>query len=266
MPDTVPVVRIDLATRQLDTVGFVKAPRPNMQMTRDADGRMQMSMTVNPLPVVDEWAVLSDGSIAFVRGRDYHVDWVNPDGSRTSSPKMPFEWQRLTDEDKAAFIDSVKAARERLGTAGAVQQFVMGGGPPPAGSAAPPGAGDRVAVTIVQGGGAGGGAPGGTATRAPQMTAPQIHFVPASELPDYKPPFFVGSLRADADGNLWIRTIPTKAIAGGQVYDVVNRQGGLVDRVQIPAGRTIIGFGPGGVVYLANRDGNTTYLERGKVR
>nr|MDQ3958298.1 hypothetical protein [Actinomycetota bacterium] len=62
MPDTAPVVRIDLATRQLDTVGFIKTPRPSMQMTRDPDGRMQFSMTVNPLPVVDEWAVLSDGS------------------------------------------------------------------------------------------------------------------------------------------------------------------------------------------------------------
>src|SRR5687768_15562174 len=41
--DTAPVVRINLATRQLDTVGFLKVPRPSMQMSRDADGRMQMS-------------------------------------------------------------------------------------------------------------------------------------------------------------------------------------------------------------------------------
>jgi hypothetical protein len=267
MPDTSPVVRVDLATRQLDTVGFIKTPRPNIQMSRDADGRMQMSMTMNPLPVIDEWAVLSDGSIAFVRGRDYHVDWVNPDGTRSSSPKMPFEWQRLTDEDKVAFIDSVKAARERMGAAGG-PQIVVGGAPVAAGSAAPPtGAGDRVAVTIVQGGAPPGGAAGGTPTRGSNQPAPpRFNFVSPSELPDYKPPFFAGSVRADADGNLWIRTIPTKAIPGGPVYDVVNRQGGLVDRVQIPSGRTIVGFGAGGVVYLANRDGGTTYLEKAKVR
>jgi hypothetical protein len=262
MPDSAPVVRIDLATRQLDTVGFIKTQRPNMQMSRDADGRMQMSMTVNPLPVVDDWAVLSDGSVAFVRGRDYHVDWVNPDGSRTSSPKMPFEWQRLTDEDKVAFIDSVKAARERMVAAGG-GQFVMGGAAA-AGSAAPPPPGG--AVVIVQGGGPPGGAAGGTPTRSQQVNAPRVNFITPSELPDYKPPFFAGAVRADMDGNLWIRTIPTKAIPGGPVYDVVNRERGLVERVQVPAGRTIIGFGPGGVVYLANRDGSTTYLERAKVR
>jgi hypothetical protein len=238
-PDTAAIVRIDLPTRQLDTVGFIKMPRPNMQMSRGDDGRMTMSMTLNPLPVVDEWAVLSDGSIAFVRGRDYHVDWLNPDGTKSSSAKMPFEWQRLTDEDKVAFIDSVKAVRERMGQGGGVQQIVMSGG---------------------------GGAAGGNATRSPQMTAPRINFVSPSELPDYKPPFFAGSVRADAEGNLWIRTIPTKAIPGGAVYDVVNRQGGLIDRVQLPAGRMIVAFGAGGAVYLANREGNATYLERARVR
>jgi hypothetical protein len=266
IPDTAPVVRIDLATRQLDTVGFIKTPRPNVQMTRDADGRMHVSMTMNPLPVVDEWAVLSDGSIAFVRGRDYHVDWVHPDGARSSSPKMPFEWQRLTDEDKVAFIDSVKAARERMNAAGGSQQVVTGG-PVTAGSAAPPpGAADRVQVTVIQGGGPPGAA-GSTPTRGGGQTmSSRVNFVSPSELPDYKPPFFAGAVRADMDGNLWIRTIPTRAIAGGPVYDVVNRAGGLVDRVQIPAGRTIIGFGPDGAVYLAAREGSATFLERAKVR
>jgi hypothetical protein len=95
---------------------------------------------------------------------------------------------------------------------------------------------------------------------------PQVNFVSPSELPDYKPPFFVGAVRADAGGNLWIRPIPTKPIPGGPVYDVVNRRGTLIDRVQIPADRTIVGFGPGGAVYLQAREGATTYLERARVR
>ena len=91
-------------------------------------------------------------------------------------------------------------------------------------------------------------------------------FVAPSELPDYKPVFLNGFVRADVDGNLWVRTIPTKAIAGGPVYDVVNRKGELVERVQIPAGRAIAGFGAGGVVYLAAREGLTTKLEKATVR
>jgi len=50
------------------------------------------------------------------------------------------------------------------------------------------------------------------------------------------------------------------------VYDVVNRKGELVERVQIPAGRTISAFGPGGVVYLTSREGQVTKLEKATLR
>jgi hypothetical protein len=50
------------------------------------------------------------------------------------------------------------------------------------------------------------------------------------------------------------------------VYDVINRKGELVERVQIPVGRTITGFGAGGVVYLTTRDGMTTKLEKATVK
>ncbi len=266
IPDTTAVYRINLATRAMDTVGFLKIPRVKMDVQNN-DGRISMRSIMNPLPIVDEWAVLSDGSVAFVRGRDYHIDWLRPDGTRSSSPKIPFEWQRMTDEDKGAFIDSVKAARDRL----------MANAPTPApGQGGPGGVGGGGGAGIA-GGGGGGGAQvfvfGGDGGRAPPARGgaggpggqggpggPQMSFVTPDELPDYKPPFFAGSVRADADGHLWIRTIPTKAIAGGIVYDVINSQGELIERVQVPADRTIVGFGAGGVVYL--RVGETSKLER----
>jgi hypothetical protein len=95
-----------------------------------------------------------------------------------------------------------------------------------------------------------------------------MNFVSASELPDYKPAFFAGATRADYDGFLWIRTIPTKGVAGGPIYDVVNSKGELVERVQVPKDRTIIGFGAGGIVYLLARPegATTTTLEKARVR
>lgn len=266
MPDSAPIFRIDLATRKLDTLAYIKTPKIRMSVSQAENGRITMMSEINPLPVVDEWAVLSNGSVAIVRGRDYHVDWVNADGTRNSSPKIPFEWQRLTDEDKVAFIDSVKAARERMGAAAPMVMTPGGanvaGGPPPGGGeqrvmifGGPPGGGDGGARRGAA------GPPGGTA-----MAPPQMNFIPPSELPDYKPPFLAGFVRADADGNLWIRTIPTKPIAGGPVYDVVNAKGELVERVQIPVGRVVSGFGPGGVVYLTTREGMTTKLEKATLR
>ena len=98
------------------------------------------------------------------------------------------------------------------------------------------------------------------------MNSRNVTWVSPSELPDYKPPFFNGQVRADGDGNVWVLTIPTRAIPGGPVYDVINSRGELVDRVQIPVNRTIVGFGSGGVVYLAAREGTTTKLEKAKAR
>jgi len=265
IPDTAAVVRVDLVTRQLDTVGFVKIPVPKLDMDRDDKGNVNVRMTMNPLPTIDEWAVLSDGSVAFIRGRDYHIDWLRPDGSRASSPKIPFEWQRMTDEDKVAFIDSLKAARERM--ANAPVPAGPAGIPGAAGVAGGGGAGGGEGRTIVIGGGPGGpvGAGGGDRGGAGRM---QMNFVAPSDLPDYKPPFFAGATRADADGNLWIRTIPTKGTTGGPIYDVINSKGELIDRVQVPKDRTIIGFGAGGIAYMQVREPNatTSKLERARIR
>ena len=264
MPDSAALVRVDLATRVVDTIGFVRTPKITMQVTSSADGRMSMQSLMNPLPLVDDWAVLSDGSVAIVRGRDYHLDLITPDGTRQSAPKLPFDWQRLTDDQKVAFIDSVKAQRARMGAVGGLDmasagpRIVMsmtgpGGGP---GEPPPRVAGER--RTQVEGNAAAG------------MTPSPLQFVDPSELPDYRPPFLANASRADAQGNLWVRTTAAPTAPGALVYDVVNARGELVERVQVPAGRQIVGFGPDGSVYLVAREGTgptaVTALERARVR
>lgn len=258
MPDSAAIVRVDLSSRVLDTVGFIKTPKMNMIVNRSDDGRVSMTSEINPLPLVDDWTVLSDGTIAIVRGRDYHVDFIDPDGTKRSSPKVPFEWVRMGDEQKVAFIDSVKAQRERM-MAEARNNPSAGG----EGMRAAAGGGQMVIETRAAGAGGGNPPPRPAGDQARPM--PQMQFVSPSELPDYRPPFFSGAVRADAQGNLWIRTTTVKA-GGGPVYDVVNRKGELIDRVQIPVGRQIAGFGPDGAVYLTGREGTTTILERALVK
>jgi hypothetical protein len=261
-PDTGALVRIDPSSRKLDTAAFVKIPKIKMNMQQTEKG-MSVTREINPMPLIDDWAVLSDGSVAIVRGRDYHIDWINADGSMTSSPKLPFDWQRMTDEDKAAVLDSAKtagdaalAALANAGPGAAAKAAAIGGGPDGGGrgmvvmnfsTSGPDGA-----KTDTRASGPGGGI--------------QMNFVSVNELPDYRPPFAAqGSVKADADDNVWIRTTAKRAGSiGGAIYDVVNRKGEIVDRVQVPAGRTIVGFGKGGVVYMMARDDKGAWLERTK--
>jgi hypothetical protein len=270
-PDSAFIVRFDFATRTLDTAAAIRIPKTRMEMSRDDQGRFHMAMTAFPPRTVDDWAVTADGAIAVVRGLDYHVDWLSPDGTWTSSPRMPYAWERLSDEDKSALLDSTVRAMQVLmdSIPARMQRAGLGGAAPsasagPRGGAGPGSAGGGGAVVIVTPGGPGGsGGPGGGPARStvlvPTATRAQI-----ADVPDYRPPFGQGAVRADREGNLWIRT--NKVVDGRPVYDVVNRRGEVGDRVQLPPFRTIAGFAPG-VVYMAVQDSTgTTHLERARIK
>jgi hypothetical protein len=260
----------------LDTLGEFRIQRPQVTVTEGADGRPNIQIKQNPLQMVDDWALLSDGSVAFLRGHDFSIERIDADGNRTVSGKLPFEWQRLDDEAKVALLDSARQAIERqraeaqrlVGEAGGPVQFIQNGGAErvmggmdgggarggAAGGAAgraggAPAPGSSAAGTPPQRGGAQGGGPGGPGG----FQIPPVNLVNPSELPDYRPPFTAGSSLGDLDGNLWVRTtLPVGE--HGPIYYVIDRAFTVVDRVQLPQGRTIAGFGSGGVIYLAFRD------------
>lgn len=206
---------------------------------------MQVSVTINPLPQNDDWAVMSDGSIAVVRVLDYRVDWYKSDGTLDRSQPLPFDWKRITDDEKTHLVDSLKAVAAE--------------------------ASERAAQVV----------------SGPRGFRPSFIPVEAEQLPDYYPPIRANSTLADQDGNLWILPATSSLVgavmgggpgggrggppgagpaapAAGLAYDIVNRAGTLVERIQLPAGRSIAGFGPGGVVYLTARQGREVFLEKAR--
>jgi hypothetical protein len=268
IPDSVPVVRFDLAARSLDTAGFFKVYRPAMSVTQTASGGFSMMSKMNPIPTVDDWALLSDGTIAFVKGADYSIHWVDPDGSKRTTGKVPYEWQRLDDDSKAALLDSARKATEEARER-AQAQMAAGGAPMVMG------AGDMITTRVTVGGGGGGNPPsrgtgdgrgGTTGPGGARIEIPPVNMVNADELPDYRPAFTAGSARGDLDGNLWVRTTSPVGNAG-PIYFVINTKGEVIDRVQLPEGRQLVGFGKSGDVFLAVRDaeGNAR-VERAKIK
>jgi hypothetical protein len=233
--DSSSIVRFDFATRSLDTAGRFAIPKVRSNSSQvELNGRtiFRVAQVVNPMPLTDDWAVLSDGTIAVVRGHDYRVDFIDGAGHVSSGPKIPFEWERMNDDAKSAIIDSTRADIARRAALTAARDSAAGRVPPQP----PPG--------------------------FPVLPPMQLEFVSIDELPDYRPAFRQAAARGDADGNLWVRT--SKMSNGGPVYDVINNKGALIDRVAIPPGRVIAGFGPGGMVYMGVVDGNITRLERAR--
>jgi hypothetical protein len=45
------------------------------------------------------------------------------------------------------------------------------------------------------------------------------------------------------------------------VYDVISPAGKLVERVKLPGGRQVVGFGPDGLLFVTAREGRQMFLE-----
>lgn len=210
--DSAPIMRMDLDRRSVDTVVFMKSAVARQAIVGNSQS-ISIRSVINPVPAGDDWTLTPDGVIAIVRAQDYHIDWIAPDGRMSSTPKMPFDWKRITPEEKQQIIDSVrKAEADRVAKL------------PPPGPAVP---GVFVAPPV------------------------QVLTVDANELPDFYPPVRQGQVRSDREGNIWILPSTTVGATGaGLRYDVVNREGLIIERVQLPKGRTLVGFGPNGTIYM----------------
>ncbi len=289
-PDSIPIVRANFDTRKVDSVAWVKVPKNESSMSRGEDGSMRFTTKVNPLPQGDDWALLSDGTIAVVRVLDFHIDYYTVDGKKESSPRLPFDWKRISDEDKTKMVDSLKTiaklAQERMASqnggnnqfrmnfevvspdrlpdyyppvragssmadmdgnlwilpstsnlsAQLAQQFAQQNGGGRGGFGGPPGGGR---------GGAGADSAGRGARAAGDTTGGRGRGARGGGMPDGLAGLIPGGPQSPP-----------------LVYDVVNRKGELIHRVQFPAGRQLAGFGPNGTIYLASREGRELFLEK----
>ncbi|HYV97494.1 MAG TPA: hypothetical protein VE967_08585 [Gemmatimonadaceae bacterium] len=278
--DSVVIIRADFDTRTVDTIGRVRASLTSTFPVATVDDQcrtVSAKVKVNPsIPPMDGWAVTSAGAVALVRNHDYHIDWIDGTGTHATD-KLPFDWRRITDAEKQARLDSAKHIIDsltaiggyRLRQCGNITRFSdepMDTVSDPRAALAGLGAGGGARTIRAAGGGRGGD--GGDTPPPPTQPACQSVVVNADyakldEMADYISPIREGAVTADRDGNVWILPTTSSGAKNGLLYDVVNSAGVLVERVQLPSGRSIAGFGKGGVVFLANHLGeNKLQLER----
>jgi hypothetical protein len=55
-------------------------------------------------------------------------------------------------------------------------------------------------------------------------------------------------------------------LATGAVFDIVNRTGELADRIKLPSGYNLAGFGAGKIVYLTMRDAAGLHLAKVRLK
>jgi len=250
--DSAVVVTMAIKSRKLDSLTRLGT---GSTVTMRLSANNNNTNTTTPIfPVFDDWTVMSDGAVAVLRGREYRIDFFDGDAGRTAGPRLQYPWKQLDDAEKTHLVDSINTQRRKQFDEMIDDMRKQAENP---NQKIGPG-GEKIIIVD--------GMPIRTygGERMPPPTPPAS--VQTTDIPDYLPATErgVANYRADADNRLWIRPKPAAGAprGGGAVYEIVDRTGTLIDRVQLPTGRTLAGFGPGGVVYLTTRDGNTTKIER----
>ena len=250
--DSALVLTMNMKRRTVDTL--VKLATGSIVTIKMSANNTNSNTTTPIFPIFDDWAVTNDGAVAVLRGREYRIDFYDSGGVKTPGPRLPYAWKQVDDDERTRLVDSINGQRKKqfddmiedMRKRATDPEQKIGPG------------GEKIILVY--------GMPIRTygGERMPPPTPPQQ--VQPTEMPDYLPAVerSTGGFRADADNRLWIRPKPLAGTPknGGSVYDITDRTGSLIDRVQLPAGRTLVGFGPGGIVYVTTRDGGATKLEK----
>lgn len=220
--DSVGILRWDRETKKVDTLGWVRVPKANTQISGGRDNMRVMVGGSNPLLPKDEWTVFPDGRLAIVRAGDYHVDWVMPNGQKSSGPSNRFTPIKMTDAEKKAEEALRNAAR-----------------------------GNQVMMTMNNNNGA--------VTRSASLGAPSgaPPLEPLTDWPEAKPPFRRGeaSVIAAPNGDLWVRRTTSVSEPKGALWDVIGTDGKVMFQVRLPDRVNLVGFGKNAIyTTLADED------------
>lgn len=164
LPDTVPLLRWDMASGKVDTIARVKVQSVKVQTSGTQNNRTVMVRS-QPFAETDDWAVLADGRVAIARVGNFHMELAGA-GAPVSGAQVPYERLKVGAADKDAYLATMRSSRNR--------------------------------ITVTAGGGGGGGASSSRQQSPPEVTAADFDW------PEYKPPFAARGLQATPEGDLWL--------------------------------------------------------------
>jgi hypothetical protein len=211
-----------------DTVAYFKVIKGSTPVFRRPDQVIGYYSTSSPFQTAAQWAVAGDGRIAFVYPDPYRVEIVDVSGRRMGGQQIPYQSLPLAEAHKEQWLAERAAANDRLVRSWVT--YVRPGAPPAAANA--------------------------------QVPIP-VDSVPSS-WPARLPPFLHGAARFAPDGRLWVRR--TTAAGAPALFDVFDVSAEISERITLPAGLRLVGFGRNSV-YAVRRDSNDLeYLLRFDLR
>jgi hypothetical protein len=221
LPDSASIARYDRASGAIDTVAQVKLPEMK-RTTQGGANNQAVMITPIPLSPEDAWAVAWDGRVAVARSLDYHLEWIQPDGSVVRGAPVEYEPVRIKNADKEEWAENLS---------GGINVNIMAS------------SGGERRISMSRGGG---GADQG----------PDLDSLP---WPDHKPAFVSNGVWVTPEGDVWVQRYVS---AGEPVwFDVFGADAALKGKVTLPAGRNVVGIGESAVYVVRTDELGLQWLE-----
>jgi hypothetical protein len=109
-PDSIPVLRMKLASGAVDTVALLGSPEYG-----DAVFGEQVQQAAKVFAPNDFFGVLPDGTAWVARARENRVDWRAPDGTWTRGQPHPYTKMLVTQADKDRVLTQVREQGKQFG-------------------------------------------------------------------------------------------------------------------------------------------------------
>lgn len=222
-PDSLKILRLDLETEETDSVGMFKQQGRTREESGDA-GNQNVRVTPIPLSPEDAWGVAENGRVVVARAGDYHVDWIEVDGSVTSGPPVLYTPVRIGQGEKEEWRENGSETGGGLGI-----QVMQANG--------------SMRITATRGAG------GDDDDNLDDYTWPEV-----------KPAFYARPIRVDRTGRAWVRRHQRAGLPPR--YDLFDGTGALAMSVVLPMGRRVVGFGEGALYAVRMDEVGLQYLER----
>jgi hypothetical protein len=222
LPDSGEVKRWDRSTGAIETVAQVKLQERRTETSGSA-GNQNVRLVQVPLSPRDAWAVSWDGRVAAARSGGYYLEWVDPEGGTVRGADVVYAPVAIGRAEQEAYLD--RSAATGLRISATINNGVR-------------------QMAFGRGGGGGGDGPD----------------INDYDWPDVMPAFAANGVRVTPEGDAWVRR--SVSAGGAAEFDVFGPGGELKERVVLPRGREVVGFGREHV-YVAQRDEfDLIWLER----
>lgn len=208
------------------TGAFDEVGRVKLQerRTETLGGRGERNIRLIPTPLSpqDAWAVGWNGRLAMARTDGYYLEWIEADGGRVRGDDVSYRPVRIRRAEKEEWVNRSSSSGLR------VMMDISNG---------------VRSMSFGRGGGGGGRSD-----------------IDDFEWPDAKPPFVASGVRVTPEGDAWVR----RSVAAGDapVFDVFGADGQLKERVTLPVGREVVGFGRVHVYVVLRDEFDLQWLER----